>query len=174
LGNAGAGDGRFAISTKCAGGWRAGIALLPENLYRDAHKSLEKLKVKQIDIFYIHAPDRTLKPEDWVPTIHKLYEEGVFKRFGISNFSPEEVKELHAYSEKNNFVQATVYQGNYSAIARNPEKVLFPTLRSRNIAFYAYSPLAGGFLTKTREQLTEGVGSGRWAKNSPMTMYRDM
>jgi aryl-alcohol dehydrogenase-like predicted oxidoreductase len=135
---------------------------------------LEKLKIKQIDIFYIHAPDRSLTLDKWVPTVQKLYEEGVFKRFGISNFAPEEVQDLHAYCKKNNLVLPIVYQGNYSAIARNPEKSLFPVLRALNISFYAYSPLAGGFLTKTRQGLIEGVGQGKWAKNSPTTMYKDM
>jgi len=147
---------------------------VPDTLYRSAHESLEKLKIKQIDIFYIHAPDRSKTLDEWVPTVQKLYEEGVFKRFGISNFAPEEVQELYSYNKKNHFVLPTIYQGNYSAIARNPEKSLFPVLRDLKIAFYAYSPLAGGFLTKTRQQLIEGVGDGKWSKNSPLTMYKDM
>jgi aflatoxin B1 aldehyde reductase len=62
-------------------------------------------------------------------------------------------------------VPPTVYQGNYNAVSRLPEKELFPLLREHNIAFYAYSPIAGGFLTKTREQLENG-GGGRWDKES--------
>ena len=156
-----------------AGGWQPG-SLEPEKLYKAALASLEKLKIKTIDIFYIHAPDRTTKVEIWMPTIQKLYEEGVFKRFGISNFLPEEVREVYTYAKVNNFVLPTVYQGNYSVIARRPETTLFPLLRDLKIAFYAYSPLAGGFLTKTREQLTEGVGQGRWSKSTPVSMYKDM
>ena len=45
-----------------------------------------------------------------------------------------------------------------SPIARLQETVLFPTLRELNIAFYAYSPLAGGFLTKSRSDIAEGKG----------------
>lgn len=36
--------------------------------------------------------------------------------------------------------------------------MLFPTLRKLGISFYAYSPLAGGFLTKNKEQIAEGAG----------------
>ena len=45
-----------------------------------------------------------------------------------------------------------------SPIARKQETVLFPTLRKLNIAFYAYSPLAGGFLTKTKSDIAAGKG----------------
>jgi len=174
LGEAGVGDGRFKISTKNPGGWNAGKALLPDNLYNDAHTALKRLKIKQLDIFYIHAPDRSLNLDQWVPTVQKLYEEGVFKRFGLSNFNPEEVKELHAYNKKHNYVLPTVFQGNYNPVARKYETALFPVLRDLGIAFYAYSALAGGFLTKTRQQLTEAQGTEMWNTGGRNKMYTDM
>jgi len=174
LGNAGIGDGRFIVSTKNAGGGKSREALLPENSGRTALESLEKLKIKQLDIFYIHQPDRNMTLEEWIPEIHKLYEKGVFRRFGVSNFSPTEVQELYDYCKSKSYVLPSVYQGNYSAIARKLESVLFPTLRKLNMAFYAYSPLAGGFLTKTREALEQGEGKGRWAKDAPSKHYQSM
>jgi aflatoxin B1 aldehyde reductase len=71
------------------------------------------------------------------------------------------VEEVVSVAKANNFVLPTAYQGSYSPITRKQETKLFPTLRKNNIAFYAYSPLAGGFLTKTKDQLLEG-GKGRW------------
>jgi aflatoxin B1 aldehyde reductase len=68
-------------------------------------------------------------------------------------------------AKERNYVLPSVYQGNYSAVARRVEKELFPTLRKHNFAFYAYSPIAGGFLTKTSEQLRAG-GTGRWDPES--------
>lgn len=50
-------------------------------------------------------------------------------------------------------------------MARLQETLLFPTLRRLGIAFYAYSPLAGGFLTKTAQQVIDGVG--RFADDHP-------
>lgn len=40
-------------------------------------------------------------------------------------------------------------------------------LRELKISFYAYSPLAGGFLSKSPETITEGKGTGRWDPKSP-------
>jgi aflatoxin B1 aldehyde reductase len=56
------------------------------------------------------------------------------------------------------FVLPSVYQGCYSPIARHLETQVFPTLRKLNFAFYAYTPLAGGFLTKTPADLEAGAG----------------
>lgn len=38
------------------------------------------------------------------------------------------------------------------------ETILFPTLRWLGISFYEYTVLAGGFLTKTKEQIIGGEG----------------
>jgi aflatoxin B1 aldehyde reductase len=69
-------------------------------------------------------------------------------------------------------VLPTVYQGNYSPIARRQESELFPVLRKLGIAFYAYSPLAGGFLTKTAQQIQDGAG--RFGPEALGGMYRQM
>lgn len=37
-------------------------------------------------------------------------------------------------------------------------------LRKLKISFYVYSPLAGGFLVKSAEQLKEGISEGRWKR----------
>ena len=39
-------------------------------------------------------------------------------------------------------------------------------LRELKISFYAYSPLAGGFLCKSPETIIEGKGTGRWDPKS--------
>ena len=64
-----------------------------------------------------------------------------------------------------NFVLPTVYQGNYNPVCRHIEKDLFPVLRELKICFFAYSPLAGGFLVKSPETIKNG-GSGRWDPTS--------
>ena len=85
----------------------------------------------------------------------------MFKRFGLSNFTAEEVDEVIRVAKEKNYVLPSVYQGLYSPIARRAETELFPTLRKHGIAFYAYSPSSGGFLNKTRADF-ETEGKGRW------------
>lgn len=166
LGEQNAGD-RFIIDTKSKGGFDPSSALKPENLYKLAHESITKLKVKNVDIFYVHAPDSSVEISDWIPTIDKLYKEGLFKRFGLSNFKPEDVKTIYEYTKSKGYVSPSAYQGNYSPVARLQDTTLFPVLRELKISFYAYSPIAGGFLTKTRAQIEEGK-SGRFIPGTPL------
>ena len=90
--------------------------------------------------------------------MNDVYKTGVFKRFGLSNYSANDTQKVYDICKKNGYVLPTVYQGNYSPVARRQETELFPTLRKLGIAFYAYSPLAGGFLTKTPQQVQDGAG----------------
>ena len=94
-------------------------------------------------------------------------------QFGLSNFTPEQVKEVHQYAKEHDLVLPTVYQGNYNPVARLYETTLLPLLRDLNMSFYAYSPLAGGFLVKDPEVLKNG-GEGRWDPNTRVgKMYHD-
>lgn len=45
------------------------------------------------------------------------------------------------------YVKPNVFQGQYNILSRTYETTLFPLLRKHGIAFVAFSPLAGGFLT---------------------------
>lgn len=50
-------------------------------------------------------------------------------------------------AEKKGYVKPSVYQGQYNLLSREYETTLFPLLRKHAIPFYAFAPLAGGFLT---------------------------
>ncbi|CAG8888682.1 unnamed protein product [Penicillium egyptiacum] len=163
LGEAHASD-RFTIGTKYPSGFG------PEGSSKDglllsAEESLRKLQTNQLDIYYLHAPDRRTPLEGILEAVDTLYRAKKIKRFGISNFLVAEVEEWIRIAKEKGYVLPSVYQGNYSAIARQAEVDLIPTLRKHNMSFYAYSPIAGGFLTKEVEQLQAG-GHGRWDPKS--------
>lgn len=114
-------------------------------------------------MYNIHAPDPTLDLEDMLKGINDAYKAGYFKRFGLSNFTTEEVEQVHAVCTEKGYTLPKVYEGNYNPVSRTVEQSLFPTLRKLGISFYAYSPMAGGFLTKTAEQLAKkGPDAGRF------------
>jgi aflatoxin B1 aldehyde reductase len=118
-------------------------------------------------VYYIHAPDRRVPWKETLSGLNELYQQGAFKRLGLSNFLAHEVDEAVRVAKENNFVVPSVYQGNYSAVARRTEDEIIPVLRRHNMAFYAYSPIAGGFLSKTRAQLASDE-EGRYGKGNPL------
>ncbi|KAF2793676.1 Aldo/keto reductase [Melanomma pulvis-pyrius CBS 109.77] len=159
----------FIIDTKIVGGFAPGTAK-KEAIIADAADSLNRAQIKQFDILYLHSPDKTIPIEETLDGINEVYKKGIFKRFGLSNFSAEQVQEAYDVAKSKGYVLPSVYQGNYSPVARHLETLLFPTLRKLGFAFYAYSPLAGGFLTKTTQSLDEGAG--RFNDNAIGGMYK--
>jgi aryl-alcohol dehydrogenase-like predicted oxidoreductase len=99
--------------------------------------------------------------ETQIEAVNELHKAGKVKRFGVSNFLAAEVEESVRIAKEKGWIAPSVYQGNYSAIARRQEQELFPVLRKHSIEFYAYSPIAGGFLSKSVDVLVNG-GRGRW------------
>jgi len=136
------------------------ISHSPEDLRKHLDASLKALNTDQLEMWYLHGPDRTTPYEVTMKTVNDLYKEGKFKRFGISNYMSWEVAEIVQICRANGWIQPTVYQGLYNAIHRKVEPELFPCLRKYGISFYEFNPLGGGFFTgryhSTEEQVEPG------------------
>ncbi|KAJ7867727.1 aldehyde reductase [Mycena olivaceomarginata] len=163
MGKTGAGK-RFIIDSKTPGGFVPGTST-GAGILQHAKETVERLQVQSVDVYYIHAPDASLDLEDQLKGINEAHKAGYFKRFGLSNFKPADVQRVYDIAKAKGHPLPAVYQANYSPVARKQEVDLVPTLRRLGIAFYVYSPIAGGLLTKTAQQLREGSESaGRFAK----------
>ena len=119
----------------------------PEHLREALKRSLISLKTDKVDMWYLHAPDRTTPYETTLREVNNLYKEGLFNRFGISNYAAWEVAQIVEICDKNGWIKPTAYQGVYNALHRLVEPELFPCLRHYGMSFYEFNPLAGGFLT---------------------------
>ncbi|KXJ29031.1 aflatoxin B1 aldehyde reductase member 2 [Exaiptasia diaphana] len=118
-----------------------------DSVITQLNTSLDRLKRKSVDLFYLHAPDHKTPIEETLKAVDKLHKEGKFKEFGLSNYAAWEVVEIYYMCKENNYILPTVYQGRYCSIIRDVEKELLPCLRRFGIRFYAYNPLVGGLLT---------------------------
>lgn len=147
----------FAVATKIPGVIAPG-SLRRDEVVRRTQESLHKLRVKQIDILYLHSPDPSIRIEETLAGIQELFVAGAFRRFGLSNHTTKEVQNVYDHQQSKGWVLPSVCQGIYNPITRHCESDLLPLLRKLGIAFYAYSPTAGGFLAKTKQQVLDGVG----------------
>ncbi|KAJ3525988.1 hypothetical protein NM688_g8318 [Phlebia brevispora] len=136
------------------------ISHTPEDLRKYLDISLKELNVDQLEMWYLHGPDRTTPYEVTLKTVNDLYKEGKFKRFGISNYMSWEVAEMVEICKANGYIQPTAYQGIYNAIHRKVEPELFPCLRKYGISFYAFNPLGGGFFTGRYHSINDTVEPG--------------
>lgn len=109
--------------------------------------------------------------EEQCRAIGKLYSEGKFKRFGVSNISDAEVQTVYNICKREGYPLPSVYQGGYNPIARGSEATLLPLLRELNISFYAFSPLAGGLLAKGLDEILNPTPGSRY---EAMKFFGDM
>ena len=66
----------------------------PESIRAHLTTSLEQLNCDKVDIFYLHAPDRTVPFERTLKAVDELHKEGKFEKLGLSNYTAFEVAEI--------------------------------------------------------------------------------
>ncbi|EFR01081.1 aflatoxin B1 aldehyde reductase member 2 [Nannizzia gypsea CBS 118893] len=145
----------------------------PEALRETFKKSLLELQVGSVDVFYLHAADRTTPFAETLAECDKLHREGLFQRLGLSNFAAFEVAEIVRLCRENGWVSPSIYQGKYNALHRSLEKELIPACRRYGIDVVVYNPLAAGLFSgkyKNAEVPNEGRFSG--PENSLGSLYR--
>jgi aryl-alcohol dehydrogenase-like predicted oxidoreductase len=129
------GSKRFDIDTKAPGGLIAGSSTA-QGVQGFAHRSKKLLDVEQVDVYYIHAPDVVVPTEEMLAGVNDIYKEGCFRRFGLSNFLAEDVQKIYDVCKREGYPTPSVYQGDYSAIARKQEEELLPLLRKLGIVSF--------------------------------------
>lgn len=84
LGEHGAGQ-RFTIDTKVGGGFMPGT-VKQDAVIKHASESLAAIRNAQVDVYYIHAPDRNVPLKDTLGAINQVYRKVRFRRSGLSKF----------------------------------------------------------------------------------------
>ncbi|KAL4952171.1 NADP-dependent oxidoreductase domain-containing protein [Aspergillus filifer] len=118
----------------------------PEALSETLNLSLRELDTDAVDIFYLHAPDRSVPFETTLEEVDKLYREGKFKQLGLSNYASFEVAEICTICRERGWVRPTIYQALYNALIRTIEPELIPACRHYGLDIVVYNAIAGGML----------------------------
>jgi aflatoxin B1 aldehyde reductase len=71
-----------------------------EKMQQSYEASAEKLNGLDVDIYYFHAPEAVTPMEEQAAAMDEAHKAGKFKRFGISNYSPQQVEELVEIAER--------------------------------------------------------------------------
>lgn len=151
---------KFGVRRGANGEW-LGISGRPEYVKQACEKSLERLGVETIDLYYQHRPDPDVPVEESVGAMKELVEAGKVRFIGVSEFSAEQIRAAHAVHP------ITALQTEYSLWTRNVEHDgALQTCRELGIALVAYSPLGRGFLTGAIPN-REALDQNDWRRQNP-------
>jgi pyridoxine 4-dehydrogenase len=114
----------------------------PERLRECCEGSLRRLKLDQIPVYQLHAPDPRVPYEDSVGALKELQDEGKIRHVGISNVSVAQLEQARA------IVDVVSVQNRYNLTERDSEDVL-EVCESLGIGFIPWFPLAIGRLAES-------------------------
>lgn len=110
-----------------------------------SRQSRDDLGVDTIDLLYAHFPTTTYDPEETLPALDALVDEGVAEYVGLSNFSPDELAE--AVEILDNPIAAT-------QVEMHPfwqQRELVSYCQDAGIPIVAYTPIARGMVFDNSE-----------------------
>ena len=123
--------------------WR----LSKNTLFTALHHSLERLGLDKVDLYQIHWPFPPKRVEYWAEVLAQVVKAGLTRTVGVSNYSKDQTKRVHAVLAKYNIPLAS-NQVQYHLLDRKVEKNgLLDFCKENGIRLIAYSPLAKGMLT---------------------------
>ena len=113
----------------------------PEWMRTAVEKSLKRLKIDVIDLYYAHRIDTRFTVEEIVGAMADLVKQGKVRYLGLSEASASTLRRAQAVHP------IAALQSEYSVMTRDVEKDIINTCRELSIAFVAYSPLARALVT---------------------------
>ncbi len=122
-----------------------------EHLEAELDKSLQRLGLDCVDLFYAHRRDPRLTPEETAANLGRLVEKGKTKAIGLSEVAPTTLRRA-----MQTFPIAAV-QSEYSLSTRFPDLGLVQTCAELGVAMVAFSPVGRSLLTDNpipRERIT--------------------
>lgn len=118
----------------------------PEYCRKACEKSLSRLGVESIDLYYAHRLDGKTPVEKTVEEMKKLKQEGKIKYLGLSECSSDSLRRA-CKIEHIDAVQ--IEYSPFSLDIENPQIGLLKTCRELGVAVVAYSPIGRGMLGGT-------------------------
>lgn len=108
-------------------------------------KSLKRLNIETIDLYYAHRIDPNIPIEETVGAMAELVKQGKVRYLGLSEASADSLRRAAGVHP------IAALQSEYSILSRDIEGEILDTCRELKVSLVPYSPLSRGLITATIE-----------------------
>jgi aryl-alcohol dehydrogenase-like predicted oxidoreductase len=145
------------------------IGLRAHQIEEECNKSLKRMNIDTIDLYYAHKDDRTTPLEETLQAFDRLISAGKVRFIGASNYLAWRLERAHWMSKTNGWAQYCCVQQRHTYLPLRPgassgrqvvaNNDLFDYCSDTGITLLAYSVLLGGAYTRDDRPLPEGYRS---------------
>ena len=136
--------------------------LSAKNIEAAADASLLRLGLDVIDLYYAHFDDSSTPLEETAAAFDKLVKEGKVRAIGLSNYTPDRIREWFSIARKNGLTLPVAMEPQYNLVYRKDyENGLMPVAKDEDLAVFPYFSLASGFLTGKYRTMDDLKGKQR-------------
>jgi aryl-alcohol dehydrogenase-like predicted oxidoreductase len=107
----------------------------PEHLREVLEGSLRKLRLEEIPLYQLHAPDVNVPLEDSIGALVELKNQGKIRHIGVSNFTEEQIRIAQRLTP------IVSIQNRYNAADRTSESIV-DLCEQEQMAFIPWAPIA--------------------------------
>lgn len=188
LGESKADSKGFIIDTKISptakddtGRYRFKPFLSREQVDESFTKDLALIGVEKVRCLYLHTDNPGESIVEVASAMDQQVKKGRCEIVGLCNFTPGRFAEYLQACEDHSLTKPSIYQCHYNALVREIEAKghILELCREHGIKIYAYSPLAGGFLSgkfttakdSGVEQQDKTMAGTRWQTGGAFPVY---
>jgi aryl-alcohol dehydrogenase-like predicted oxidoreductase len=139
--------------------------LRAHQIEEECNKSLKRMGIETIDLYYAHKDDPNTPLEETLAAFDKLVQVGKVRFIGASNYFAWRLEEAHWTSQTNGWAEYCCLQQRYSYLRPGPRMTLgnhvlatediFDFAQRRNITVLAFSAMLGGSFFRSDRVLRE-------------------
>lgn len=118
-----------------------------KHITESVEKSLKRLGIDYLDIYFLHRHDPDVSYEEIARTMNDLACQGKILYWGTSVWSADQIERLVGICEKYNLCKPIVEQPRFNMIDRHIEVYILDACVRNGMGLTVWSPLAQGLLT---------------------------
>ena len=119
-----------------------------KHVYEACRRSLKRLQLDYLDLFFCHRPDPETPIEETVRAMDDLVHQGLILYWGTSEWTAEDIVLAHTIAKELGMTPPQMEQPEYNMLHRERvEKEYLPLYGEIGLGTTTWSPLASGLLT---------------------------